>query len=113
MLALRLVAKAIGTPMIVVSATGWHWEIISSPFPQTAWDVPWLHVAFENSAAVASGVEAGLKILMEKKRIPRKVDQRRGFCRDGGTADIGLQSLSGPWNGAIILCMSAWITKPI
>jgi pyruvate ferredoxin oxidoreductase beta subunit len=93
-LALRLVAKAIGTPMIVVSATGCM-EIISSPFPQTAWDVPWIHVAFENSAAVASGVEAGLKILMEKKRIPEKSINVVAFAGDGGTADIGLQSLSG------------------
>jgi pyruvate ferredoxin oxidoreductase beta subunit len=54
-LALRMVAKAIGSPMIVISATGCM-EIISSPYPQTAWAVPWIHVAFENSAAVASGV---------------------------------------------------------
>ena len=70
-LALRMVAKAIGSPMIAVSATGCM-EIISSPYPQTAWAVPWIHVAFENAGAVASGVEAGLKILMAKGRIPSK-----------------------------------------
>ena len=93
-LALRLVAKAIGSPMIVVSATGCM-EIISSPYPQTAWAVPWIHVAFENSAAVASGVEAGLKTLMAKGRIPEKKITVVVFAGDGGTADIGLQSLSG------------------
>jgi pyruvate ferredoxin oxidoreductase beta subunit len=93
-LALRLVGKAIGTPMIVVSATGCM-EIISSPYPQTAWAVPWLHVAFENAAAVASGVEAGLKTLMAKGRIPRRKIAVVAFAGDGGTADIGLQSLSG------------------
>ena len=81
-LALRMVAKAIGSPMIAVSATGCM-EIISSPYPQTAWAVPWIHVAFENAAAVASG------------RIPEKKIAVVAFAGDGGTADIGLQSLSG------------------
>ncbi len=93
-LALRMVAKAIGSPMIAVSATGCM-EIISSPYPQTAWAVPWIHVAFENAAAVASGVEAGLKVLMAKGRIPEKKITVVAFAGDGGTADIGLQALSG------------------
>jgi pyruvate ferredoxin oxidoreductase beta subunit len=93
-LALRMVAKAIGSPMIAVSATGCM-EIISSPYPQTAWAVPWIHVAFENAAAVASGVEAGLKALMAKGRIPEKKISVVTFAGDGGTADIGFQALSG------------------
>ena len=93
-LALRLVAKAIGSPMIVVSATGCM-EIISSPYPQTAWAVPWIHVAFENAGAVASGVEAGLKTLMAKGESREKKITVVAFAGDGGTADIGLQSLSG------------------
>jgi pyruvate ferredoxin oxidoreductase beta subunit len=93
-LALRMVAKAIGSPMIAVSATGCM-EIISSPYPQSAWAVPWIHVAFENAGAVASGVEAGLKILMAKGRIPEQKIVVVAFAGDGGTADIGLQSLSG------------------
>jgi pyruvate ferredoxin oxidoreductase beta subunit len=80
--------------MIAVSATGCM-EIISSPYPQTAWAVPWIHVAFENAAAVASGVEVGLKTLMAKGRIPEKKIAVVAFAGDGGTADIGLQSLSG------------------
>ncbi len=93
-LALRQVVKAIGTPMIAVSATGCM-EIIASPFPQTAWDVPWIHVAFENAAAVAAGVESGLKILVDKGRIPQKEIKVVAFAGDGGTADFGLQALSG------------------
>jgi len=93
-LALRMVAKAIGSPMVAVSATGCM-EIISSPYPQTAWAVPWIHVAFENAAAVASGVEAGLKALMAKGRIPEKKISVVAFAGDGGTADIGFQALSG------------------
>ncbi len=93
-LALRMVAKAIGSPMIAVSATGCM-EIISSPYPQTAWAVPWIHVAFENAGAVASGVEAGLKTLMAKGRTPEQKIVVVAFAGDGGTADIGIQSLSG------------------
>jgi pyruvate ferredoxin oxidoreductase beta subunit len=93
-LALRMVAKAVGMNMIAVSATGCM-EIISSPYPQTAWEVPWIHVAFENAAAVASGVEAGRKALVRKGRIADDGTKVVAFAGDGATADIGLQALSG------------------
>ncbi len=93
-LALRLVAKAVGMDMIAVSATGCM-EIISSPYPQTAWEVPWIHVAFENAAAVASGIEAGRKALIRKGRIKDDGAKVVAFAGDGATADIGLQALSG------------------
>ncbi|MGB9668737.1 MAG: pyruvate ferredoxin oxidoreductase, partial [Thermosulfidibacteraceae bacterium] len=60
-LAIRYILKAAGPNTIVVNATGCM-EIISSPFPYTSWGVPWIHVAFENVAAVASGVEAAIKV---------------------------------------------------
>lgn len=93
-LALRMAVKAIGMDFIAVSATGCM-EIISSPYPQTAWEVPWLHVAFENAAAVASGVEAGLKALNRKGRIDSKDTKVVAFAGDGATLDIGFQALSG------------------
>ena len=93
-LAVRLVAKAVGRNVVVASATGCM-EIVSSPLPFTSWRVPWFHVAFENAAAVASGIEAGLKVLMRKGRIPSKKIVTIGMAGDGGTADIGLQALSG------------------
>ncbi len=93
-LAVRLVAKALGRNVIVASATGCM-EIISSPLPFTSWRVPWFHVAFENTAAVASGIEAALKVLMKKGRLPQKKIVTLAMAGDGGTADIGLQSLSG------------------
>jgi pyruvate ferredoxin oxidoreductase beta subunit len=93
-LALRMALKAMGKNMIVASATGCM-EIITSPYPQTAWEVPWIHVAFENAAAVASGVEAGRKALMRKGRIPKQRTTIVAMAGDGGTADIGLQALSG------------------
>lgn len=93
-LAVRLVAKALGRNVIVAAATGCM-EIVSSPLPFTAWRVPWFHVAFENTAAVASGIESGLKALMRKGRIPKKKIAVVAMAGDGGTADIGLQALSG------------------
>jgi len=93
-LAVRLVAKALGRNVIVAAATGCM-EVISSPIPFTSWKVPWLHVAFENAAAVASGVESGLKILTRKAILPNKKIVTVAMAGDGGTADIGLQALSG------------------
>jgi pyruvate ferredoxin oxidoreductase beta subunit len=93
-LAVRLVAKALGRNVIVANATGCM-EIVSSPLPFTSWRVPWFHVAFENTAAVASGIEAGLKVLMRRGRIPHKKIVALAMAGDGGTADIGLQALSG------------------
>ncbi|HSR11092.1 MAG TPA: pyruvate synthase subunit PorB, partial [Thermodesulfobacteriota bacterium] len=93
-LAVRYVLKALGRNTIISNATGCM-EIISSAFPNTAWEVPWIHVAFENAAAVASGVEAGLKVLMRKGRIPKKPIKSVAMGGDGGTSDIGLQALSG------------------
>jgi len=93
-LAVRLVGKALGRNTVVACATGCM-EIISSPLPTTSWRVPWIHVAFENAAAVGSGVEAGLKVLMRKGRIPKKKINVLAMAGDGGTSDIGLQALSG------------------
>lgn len=93
-LAVRHVLKGIGPDMVLAMATGCM-EIISSPYPFTSWKVPWIHVAFENAAAVASGVEAGLKILMRKDRLPKKEITVVAMGGDGATTDIGLQALSG------------------
>ncbi len=93
-LAVRHVLKAIGPDMILAMATGCM-EIISSPYPLTSWNVPWIHVAFENAAAVASGVESGLKAMRRKGRAPDKDVTIVAMAGDGGTTDIGFQALSG------------------
>lgn len=93
-LAIRLVLKATGKNVIVANATGCS-EIISSCFPQSAWEIPWIHIAFENTAAVASGIERALKVLNRKGKHSKKLPKVLGFAGDGGTADIGLQALSG------------------
>lgn len=87
-LAIRHVLKAAGKNTIIAQATGCM-EVVSTPYPQTAWKLPWIHVLFENAAAVASGIEAALKKL-NKKNI-----NVLAIAGDGGTFDIGLQALSG------------------
>jgi len=94
-LAVRLVAKALGPNIVVVNATGCL-EIISSCYPETAWEIPWIHTLFENTAAVASGIEAAFKAMKRKGLYPAdKPVKVVAMAGDGGTADIGLQALSG------------------
>ncbi|MCD6548310.1 MAG: pyruvate synthase subunit beta [Thermodesulfobacterium sp.] len=94
-LVLKLALKALGPNTIAVSATGCM-EIISTPFPYTSWEIPWIHVAFENAASVASGIEAAIKALKRKGKISkRKKINVVVFAGDGATFDIGLQFLSG------------------
>lgn len=88
-LAARLVIDAAGKNTMVVNNTGCL-EVFSTKFPESAWEVPWMHSLFENAAAVASGVESALKYLGKKDSI--NVIAQGG---DGSTADIGLQALSG------------------
>jgi pyruvate ferredoxin oxidoreductase beta subunit len=93
-LAVRLAAKAMGKNVVMVNATGCM-EIIASQIPNTTWNIPWIHTLFENTAAVASGVESGLKVLMRKGRIPQDDINVAAIGGDGATLDIGLQALSG------------------
>jgi len=87
------VLNAIEEPVVVASPTGCL-EVASSRYPTTAWNVPWIHSAFENAAATISGVEAAYKALKRKGKIAKKI-RFVVFGGDGGTYDIGLQALSG------------------
>lgn len=88
-MAVKLILEVLGKNTIAVSATGCL-EVFSTRYPESSWRIPWIHSLFENSAAVASGVEAALKITGKKDDVT--VISQGG---DGGTADIGLQALSG------------------
>ena len=88
-IAARLVIDAAGANTIVANNTGCL-EVFTTRYPESAWQVPFIHSLFENAAAVASGVEAALVYLGKKDKI--NVIAQAG---DGGTADIGLQALSG------------------
>jgi pyruvate ferredoxin oxidoreductase beta subunit len=92
-LAVRLVCKALGRNVIIANATGCI-EIFTSQLTYTSWEVPWIHTLFENTAAVASGIEAGIKVLSRKGKYSRKT-KVVAMAGDGGTADIGIQALSG------------------
>ena len=92
-IALRQIMKATRGPTIVTNATGCM-EVVSTIYPYTAWKVPWIHTAFENAAANASGIEAALKAMKKKGNLHESVDVI-AFAGDGGTFDIGLQALSG------------------
>ncbi|MBM3246127.1 MAG: pyruvate ferredoxin oxidoreductase [Candidatus Omnitrophica bacterium] len=99
-LAARLVVESSGPNTIIANNTGCL-EVFSTRYPESAWAVPWIHSLFENAAAVASGIEAALIYLGKKDKI--NVIAQGG---DGGTADIGLQALSGMWErGHDILCV--------
>jgi pyruvate ferredoxin oxidoreductase beta subunit len=78
-----------GPNTIVANNTGCL-EVFSTKYPESAWEIPFIHSLFENAPAVASGIEAALKYLGKKDQI--NVIAEGG---DGGTADIGLQALSG------------------
>ena len=82
--------------VVVANATGCL-EVTSTLYPYTAWKTPWIHNAFENVAATISGVERAYEIMKRKNKLPGgdKKIKFVAFGGDGGTYDIGLQSLSG------------------
>lgn len=86
----RMTLKAMHRPTIAVNATGCL-EVATTIYPYTAWRIPWVHGLFENAAAIASGIETYLKAKNGSKLDADIVV----FGGDGGTFDIGLQSLSG------------------
>jgi len=80
-------------PVVAANATGCL-EVASSIYPYSSWDIPWIHTAFENAAATISGVEAAYQALKRRGKV-REEMKFIAFGGDGGTYDIGLQSLSG------------------
>ncbi len=89
----RQVLAAAEVPLVAANATGCL-EVSTTIFPYTAWRIPWMHTAFENAAATISGVEAMYKSLKRQGKIKDKI-KFIAFGGDGGTYDIGFQSLSG------------------
>src|SRR5512137_387375 len=95
-IAVRQVLLAGGDNAVVTGCATGCLEVSTTIYPYTAWKVPFIHSAFENSAATISGVEAAYKGLKRAGKI--KSDKRMKFVAfggDGGTYDIGFQSLSG------------------
>ncbi|OUJ19460.1 Pyruvate:ferredoxin oxidoreductase beta subunit PorB [Methanonatronarchaeum thermophilum] len=84
----RLAMKGVEQDSIATCATGCL-EVISTPYPESSWEIPWIHSLFENSASVAAGIEAALKAKGDNET---KVIAQGG---DGATVDIGMRGLSG------------------
>ena len=92
----REVVNATNDDLVVSTATGCL-EVCSAIYPYTSWDVSWLHIGFENAAAGISGAEAMYKALSRKNKLYNEDRNVKfvAFGGDGGTYDIGFQSLSG------------------
>jgi pyruvate ferredoxin oxidoreductase beta subunit len=80
--------QASGGKVMAANATGCL-EVFSTPYPETSWQIPWIHSLFGNTAAVAAGMAAAMRV---KGRKGVKVIAQGG---DGGTTDIGFGCLSG------------------
>jgi len=89
----RQVLMATDKPVVVANATG-CFEVSTSIYPFTSWNVPWIHTAFENAPATMSGVEAAYNSLKRQGKLDQEV-KFIAFGGDGATYDIGFQSLSG------------------
>lgn len=89
----RQVLMVAGKNTVVANATGCL-EVTTTIFPYTSWNVPFIHSAFENAAATISGVEAAYNSLRRQGKISKDINFI-AFGGDGGTYDIGFQSLSG------------------
>ncbi len=90
----KQILMATDYPIIASNATGCL-EVSSCIQEYTAWKIPWIHSAFENAAATISGVEAMYRSLVKQGKIDDKQVKFIAFGGDGGTYDIGFQSLSG------------------
>ncbi len=89
----KMVLLACDYPVIAANATGCL-EVSTCISDYTAWKIPWIHNAFENAAATLSGVETMYRALKKQGKIDKEI-KFIAFGGDGGTYDIGLQSLSG------------------
>jgi pyruvate ferredoxin oxidoreductase beta subunit len=96
-LAVRAVMRALheGDQAVIANATGCM-EVSTFMYPYTAWEDSYIHNAFENAGATLSGVETAYRALRKRGRLPDKERFKFiAFGGDGGTYDIGFQSLSG------------------
>ncbi len=110
MIAAIAASRAMGPDVIIANATGCL-EVTTTPYPESAWKIPWIHSLFENPAAVASGIRAALNFkiksvgpqyLAGKPTGPQSIADLRNTKvivqgGDGSTFDIGFGLISGMW----------------
>jgi pyruvate ferredoxin oxidoreductase beta subunit/2-oxoisovalerate ferredoxin oxidoreductase beta subunit len=87
-IAMNLALKALGEKTIV-TIPACCWAVIAGPFPMTALKIPILHTVFASAAVTASGIRAALEFQGDNETTVM------AWAGDGGTFDIGIQSLSG------------------
>lgn len=101
----KMVLLASDYPVIASNATGCL-EVSTCISDYTAWKIPWIHSAFENAAATIAGVETMYRSLKKQGKIDKEI-KFIAFGGDGGTYDIGFQSLSGAmerWHDMLYIC---------
>src|SRR6187402_3892089 len=80
--------------LIAANATGCL-EVFSTPYPESSWQLPWIHSLFGNAAAVGTGIAAALKVRALKAGQAESSVRVVAQGGDGGTTDIGFGCLSG------------------
>ena len=91
---IRQILHAIEEPVVLSMATGCA-EVATTMYPTTAYNVPWIHNAFENAATTISGAESMYRSLVRQGKMPDRDIRFIAFGGDGATYDIGLQFISG------------------
>jgi pyruvate ferredoxin oxidoreductase beta subunit len=86
--------RATNNQLIAANATGCL-EVFSTPYPETSWQLPWIHSLFGNAAAVGTGIAAALKVKAMKAGKAQSEVRVIAQGGDGGTTDIGFGCLSG------------------
>lgn len=90
----REVLNIAETPILLGSSTGCL-EVSTAVYPYTSWNVPWIHIGFENGSTAVCGAEAMYKALVKKGKYKGEKPKFVAFGGDGATYDIGFQWISG------------------
>ncbi len=92
----REAINATDSELVISSGTGCL-EVSTAVYPYTSWDVPWIHIGFENASTAVAGAEAMYKALKRKNRLyqPERDVKFLAISGDGATYDIGFQFISG------------------
>ncbi len=90
----REVLNSVDGPIAIGNSTGCL-EVSTAVYPHTSWNVPWIHIGFENGSTAICGVEAMYKALEKKGRYKGQRPKFVAFGGDGATYDIGFQFISG------------------
>ncbi len=91
---IREVLNAVDGPILIGNSTGCL-EVSTAVYPYTSWDVPWIHIGFENGSTAAAGAESMYRALAKKGRYKGEKPKFVAFGGDGSTYDIGFQWISG------------------